>query len=145
MKNRYFLMVILLIVACLQFMGCNNNHAEQEVEHPAVVEEIEGSDLTTVTLTERAIERIGLQTTIVTTEDSSPLKLVVPYSSIIYDYSGNAWVYISPEPRTFVRHEIDVDYIQDGSVYLNDGPPEGTVIATVGVAELYGTEFKMGH
>ena len=132
-------------VACLQFWGCNNNNVEKEVEHPVVVEEIEGTDLSTVTLTERAIERIGLQTTTVTSVHSSPAKLIVPYSSIIYDYNGTAWVYTSPEPRTFVRQKIDVDYIQGESAYLNDGPPEGTVVATVGVAELYGSEFKMGH
>jgi hypothetical protein len=28
---------------------------------------------------------------------------------------------------------------------LKDGPPAGTVVASVGVAELYGTEFKVGH
>jgi len=25
------------------------------------------------------------------------------------------------------------------------GPPVGTTVVTVGVAELYGTEFKVGH
>ena len=32
----------------------------------------------------------------------------------------------------------------DGVVLL-DGPPAGTLIASVGVAELYGTELEVGH
>ena len=64
---------------------------------------------------------------------------------LVQGISRRQGVYTSPEPRTFVRQKIDVDYIQGESAYLNDGPPEGTVVATVGVAELYGSEFKMGH
>jgi hypothetical protein len=44
-----------------------------------------------------------------------------------------------------VREQIDVDYIQEGLAYLSRGPAPGTSIATVGVAELYGTEFEVGH
>jgi hypothetical protein len=98
-----------------------------------------------VTLTEKAIERIGLQTSTVIVAHHSQVQLVVPYSSIIYDSNGQAWVYTSPGPRTFVRHKIDVDYIKGDSVFLKEGPPVGTIIATVGVAELYGAEFKIGH
>jgi len=69
---------------------------------------------------------------------------VVPYSALIYDPHGDTWVYTSPTPRTFVRHEVEVDYIEGDVAVLDEGPPAGTVVATVGVAELYGTEFKMG-
>ncbi len=70
---------------------------------------------------------------------------VVPYSALIYDSRGQTWVYTSPESRAFVRHKVEVDYIQDDLAVLKDGPPAGTVIAAVGAAELYGTEFKVGH
>ena len=145
MKSINKLFVVLIIFSCLQFWACNNNHEEIETEHPAIVEDIEGTDLSSITLTERAIERIGLQTTTVIKESSSPSKLVVPYSSIIYDYNGQTWVYTSPEPRTFVRHKINVNYIKGDNVFLNEGPPVGTIVASVGVAELYGAEFKVGH
>ena len=141
--NKYF--VVLLALSCIHILACRGNQEKLEVEHPAIVEDIEGSNLSKVTLTEKAIERIGLQTVKVTEMHQSPKKLVVPYSSIIYDFNGQAWVYTSPEERTFIRHKIDIDHIQGNNVFLNDGPPEGTVIATIGVAELYGTEFKMGH
>lgn len=141
--NNFF--VVLLALSCIQILACRSNHEKHEVEHPATVEDIEGSDLSIITLTEQAVERIDLQTAKVTEMQQSPKKLVVPYSSIIYDFNGQAWVYTSPEERTFIRHKIDIDHIQGNNVFLNDGPPEGTVVATVGVAELYGTEFKVGH
>jgi len=141
--NKFF--VVLLALSCIQILSCRSNQEKHEVEHPAIVEDIEGSDLSKITLTERAAKRIGLQTAKVTEVNQSPKKLVVPYSSIIYDFNGQAWVYTSPEERTFVRHKIDIDRIQGNNVFLNDGPAEGTVVATVGVAELYGAEFKVGH
>jgi len=64
---------------------------------------------------------------------------------LIYDPKGQTWVYTSPQPRTFVRHKVDVDYIEGNIVVLNEGPPMGMVVASVGVAELYGAEFKVGH
>ena len=145
MKNINRWTVAVLIIACLLIWACKGNGDEHEFEHPSDVEEIEGSDLSSVTLTEKAIERIGLQTATVIEMRHSPIRKVVPYSAIIYDPQGQTWVYISPKPRTFVRYKIDVDYIEGNNVILNEGPPVGTVIATVGVAELYGTEFEIGH
>ena len=69
----------------------------------------------------------------------------MPYSALIYDPQGQTWVYTNPQSRTFVRHKVEVDYIEDNLVVLNDGPPVGTVIASVAVAELYGAEFGLGH
>lgn len=94
------------------------------------------------------MERVDLRTVEVgeqrVSRSASPRR-VVPYSSLIYDGHGATWVYTSPEPRTFVRHEVHVDYIEGDTVVLNDGPPVGTVVASVGVAELYGAEFGVGH
>ena len=70
---------------------------------------------------------------------------VVPYSALIYDPNGQTWVYTSPKPRTFVRQKVDVDYIEGNLEVLNEGPPLGTVIVSVGVAELYGAEFEIGQ
>lgn len=117
-------------------------------EHPATVEHVEGSEVSRVTLSEKAMQRLDVQTGMVT-EETSPrteaAQTAVPHSAIIYDPNGNTWVYTSPEPRVFVREQIDVDYIQGGLAYLSNGPMPGTNIATVGVAELYGTEFTVGH
>lgn len=129
--------------------GCQSAPPEAVVaEAPSHVEHIEGSELGRVTLSERAIERLALQTGQIsaraTSRSASPM-LTVPYSSLLYDTEGRTWVYTSPEPRTFVRAQVVVDYIEGDMAVLSDGPPAGTEVATVGVAELYGTEFTVGH
>lgn len=71
-------------------------------------------------------------------------KLVVPYSSVLYDLEGNTWVYTVPQALTYERRPITVEYIEGEDAVLMDGPPAGTTIVSVGVAELYGTEFGVG-
>ena len=113
---------------------------------PATVEEIPGSDLRRVTLTERAAERIDLQIDAVRGEwvDDEELK-VVPYSSLIYDPHGGTWVYTQTATRTFVRAPVDVDSIRGNDVFFTGGPPVWTKVASVGVAEIYGEEYGVGH
>ena len=113
---------------------------------PATVEAIPGSDAKRVTLTERAAERIDLKTDSVRQAQlGERLLKVVPYSSIIYDPHGGTWVYTQTAPRSFVRAPIDVETIKGDEVFLSNGPAVGTVVASVGVAEIYGTEFEVGH
>jgi hypothetical protein len=76
---------------------------------------------------------------------SGTLRNVVPYSAVIYGAHGESWVYTSPEPLTYVRHPISIDYVEDQLAVLSDGPPAGTEVVTVGVAELFGAEFEVGH
>jgi hypothetical protein len=142
MKHINRLMVAALVIAGLQLAACQKQHAEHHAEHPAEVKKIEGSDLSQVILTERAVQRLDVRTDQVREQGA---KKVVPYSSLIYDMNGQTWVYTNPEPRTFVRSKVNVDYIKGDTAFLNDGPPAGTAIASVAVAELYGTEFKVGH
>ena len=148
MDYSYRWMVLLLIIAGLQLSACQRSSA-YHAEHPAEVRHIEGSDLSLVILTEKAAQRIDLKTAQVgeveMTQSASKMKKVVPYSSLIYDPNGQTWVYTSPEPLTFLRHKVEVDYIEGDVVVLNEGPPTGTVVASLGVAELYGTEFDVGH
>jgi hypothetical protein len=70
---------------------------------------------------------------------------VVPYSAVIYDFKGSAWTYTNPAPLTYVRHPIDIEYIQGDLAVLKDGPATGTSVVTVGAAELMGVEQKFGH
>ena len=128
--------------------GCQEQAAHAEHEHPATVEHIDGSDISKVTITEPAMKRLDIRTGTVT-EEKSPraekTQTAVPYSSLIYDPQGKTWIYTSPQDRVFVRQEVEVDFIQGDLVYLAKGPEVGTNVATVGVAELYGTEFAVGH
>ena len=76
--------------------------------------------------------------------DGTPRK-VVPYSAILYDAHGQAWVYTNPEPLAFVRHRVTIEHVDDDKAVLGDGPDVGTKIVTVGAAELFGAELGVGH
>jgi hypothetical protein len=87
-------------------------------------------------------QHVRVETTL---SGSGTLRKVVPHSSLIYGAHGETWVYTSPEPLSYVRHPVSVDYIEGDLAVLSDGPPAGTDVVSVGVAELFGTEFEVGH
>jgi hypothetical protein len=76
---------------------------------------------------------------------SGAVRTVIPYGALIYDLNGDTWVYTSPEPRTYIRETITVDYIDGDLAVLVEGPAAGTEVVTAGAAELYGEEFGVGH
>lgn len=138
------------ILAGVQLSACRGGTAEAAAKiHPAQVEHIEGSELSRVTLTEKASERLDIQTALVrearVSRSGGALRKVVPYAAVLYDAQGKTWVYTSPQPLVFVRHRITVDYIDGDQAVLSDGPPVGTQVVTVGGAELFGAEFEIGH
>ena len=149
MKLGKGMVVAALVIGGLQLSACQQRPASATGDkHPAVVEKINGTGTARVTLSEQAIQRIDLKTGEVREEMISRSKSkqkVVPYSALIYDVKGSTWVYTSPQPRTFVRQKVEVDYIEGDVAVLKDGPPAGTVVASVGVAELFGAEYKVGH
>lgn len=108
----------------------------------ATLEEVEGQEVSRITLTEKAAERLGITTDAV---ESVEGKLQVPYSALIYDASGGTWVYTNPEPLVFVRAPVAVDRIEAPTVKLASGPEPGTKIVTVGAAELLGAELDTAH
>ncbi len=67
--------------------------------------------------------------------------LAVPWSAIVRDASGGAWLYENPQPQTYVRRRVDVRRVDGNSAILSRGPAPGTRIVAVGAAELFGTEF----
>jgi len=148
MRRVNRLLLLGLMIGAAGLSGCQKHTANQEYEHPAVVEHIDGSELSRVTLTPKAMERLDVKTAEVSEQKGSrneaPQKSV-PYAALLYDAHGTTFVYKSPKERVFVRHSIDVDYIEGDVVYLKDGPETGTQVATIGVAEIYGTEFEVGH
>lgn len=141
-----------LVTLGLMLLGCRAPTTEDtaEEEAPALVEAIDGQeDLHRITLTERAAERLGIETAEVTTAAENG-RMQLPYSAIIYDASGVAWAYVvDGQPLVFVRHPITVDdvIVDPAGDYaiLTEGPEPGTSVVTVGVAELFGAEFSVGH
>jgi hypothetical protein len=142
MKHKRFLAPLVIGLA-LVAAGCGgSSSADEEEGGPATIYEVEGSDLSRVELTADAARRLDIQTAAVEQNGSGT---VVPYSAVFYTPEGDTWVYVSPKPLTFVRHEIVVDRIDGDKALLKEGPSAGTKVATVGVAELFGAESGLGE
>jgi len=145
MKQHYRWMVVVLLSACLLISACGPAPAETATEenHAVTVEALTGAEPTRETLTEDAAKRLDIQTVVASDADLNGAKrTVIPYASIIYDTEGATWVYLNPEPLTFVRHPITVDDIKGDQAFLADALPSGSAVVTVGVAELYGAESE---
>ena len=114
---------------------------------PAHVSPIPGTQLSRVSLTERAAERLAIATDTVratTGSQAGSSQTVIPYGAIIYDAEGATWTYTNPEPLVYVRHSITIHHIDQEVALLSAGPPVGTRVVTTGAAELFGAEFGIG-
>jgi hypothetical protein len=127
------------------------------------IEPLAGTDLQRVALTARAAERLGIETVPIRQTESGPKAngartgaglaspaattawTSVPYSAVLYDASGQTWVYTSPEPLVFARSPIQIDHIDGDQAVLAEGPPPGTAVVAVGGAELFGAELEVGR
>jgi multidrug efflux pump subunit AcrA (membrane-fusion protein) len=133
-----------LMVSGLLLSSCQTVEEEVTRDSPATIEPIEGTDLVRVILTEKAVERLDMQTATVRNAGKAgkagESKLVIPYASVFYGPTGDTWTYINPEPLTFERAPIEIDRIDGNRVFLSDGPPPGTAVVRQGAAELFGIE-----
>ena len=128
--------------------ACQRTHEAAEHIKPAHVEHIEGEEVSRVTLTEKAAERLAVALDVVRDQRvsrSNSVRRVVPYAALLYDVTGRTWVYTSPDSLVFVRREVVVEYIEGDLAVLTDGPPAGTRVVTLGATELHGAEFEIGH
>jgi hypothetical protein len=150
--NRW-LPVVLIFVA-LHLAACDDSSAkadgddDDEDHGPARIEASADSGLSRLILTAKAAERLDIKTAPALEAQmarSPSQRKVVPYAAVLYDASGDAWVYTSPEPRVYIRHKVNIEYIDDDQAVLSEGPPVGTEVVTVGAAELFGAEFEIGH
>ncbi|GIV80584.1 hypothetical protein FKZ61_022985 [Litorilinea aerophila] len=135
-----------MALSVLSLAGCGRASADMPVKvEPAYLEQSEGSEFQRVVLTERAAQRLDVQTAPVREEPiNGATRKVVPYGAIIYGLHGETWVYVSPEPLTFIRAPVTVDFIEGDLAILIDGPEVGTEVAYVAVAELFGIDTGVG-
>jgi hypothetical protein len=108
---------------------------------PVRVEKNAASGLSTLTLSAKAAERLGIATGAVSAAGAG---LAIPYTALVYDKTGKTWVYTNPQGRDFVRHAIEVERIEGDLAFLSSGPPVGTAVVTVGTAELWGVDTGVG-
>lgn len=141
MKPKYFIIIILvLFLSFLFYSKVNKKEQDYHFEEPAHVEQSEESDFPLVVLTQKAIDRLDIQT--ITTSKN---QLIIPYSTIKYDVNGNTWVYENPEPMVYTRKQVYISSIPGEEVILTEPLPEKTTIVTVGVPELSGVEHGIGQ
>lgn len=142
MKSRFLTTAASLVFAALILSACGEQVSDEHViEQPATVEEVEDGEVAHVTLTESAAVRLDIQTVAVEPNGKGS---IVPSAALYLTADGLFWVYTSPEPLVYVRHEVSIVREQGGQAMLSDGPPVGTEVVTVGVPELYGTETGNG-
>jgi hypothetical protein len=139
--------VLALLITGLAVGGCARSEAAApaDAERVVTVEQIPGTELNKVTLSEGAAHRLGVQLDVVRQVEVKGLpRKVVPYAAVLYSPMGDTYAYQSPEPWVFVRAPLTVDFVQGDLAVLLDGPPEGTAVATVGAPELLGAESGVG-
>lgn len=121
--------------------ACTTSGAEASPEEPISVEEVTGTEIHRLTLTESAASRLDIQTVPI---EAAGSRLVAPSAAVIIDPDGIYWVYTNPEPLVYVREEIRPVTETNGEAFFDTGPDAGMPVVTVGVPELYGAEFGIG-
>jgi hypothetical protein len=142
MPTRRRPILALAALAALLASACGSAPSEPTEPEPATVEAVDGSVLKKVTLSDDAVERVGIETSPVTTATGG--RLSVPSSTVLYDQDGQAWVFTNPEGHVYLRAQVTVYGTTGDATLLTAGPPAETQVVTVGVAELYGTELGVG-
>lgn len=146
--SKRWIAILGLLIALPQLSACSQTSAEATGgEEPATVEQVEGSeDVSRLTLTPKAVERLGIQTAPVREETvAGKRRKVVPYGAVLYLADGKTSVYVTSAANVYVREPITVDHIEGDRAILSAGPAAGTMVVSVGPAELYGTETGVGH
>lgn len=143
-----WLVAAVALVVLTVWAASAGSGGEAEASHgsPAVVEHVDGSDRAWVGMTEEAVDRIGLEIAPVRLAPGSSGRLIVPYAGLVYGADGTTWVYAADDSGLrFRRVVVTVHSAEARRAVLLDGPRVGTVVAGRGSAELYGSEFEVGH
>jgi hypothetical protein len=132
-----------LAALAVPLTGCAKIPPEEaEAEKAATVEKGD-SGQNKVVLIDEAAERLGIETA-----EVAPLpggQESVPYSAVIYDAEGHAWVFTSGEALSYVKQPITIDRIEGDTAILAEGPPVGTAVVSQGAEELFGIEDGIGE
>jgi hypothetical protein len=127
------------ILVALMLAACGGAVSdEHETIDPASFDEQTGR----IEMTQAASDRLDIQTVPILSRGDL---LVVPSASLLVEPDGAFYVYTNPEPLVFIPQPISVDRDDGEMAFLSEGPPAGTEVVTVGVPELYGIQYGMGH
>lgn len=82
-------------------------------------------------------ERVVVQLEIDAVED----RLTVPFTSVLRDAEGGAWVFVQTVPHQFRRQRVEVLRRDGERMVLARGPEAGTNVVAAGAVELWGFEL----
>jgi hypothetical protein len=129
-----------LALASLALTGCQEVPSNLVKSQPYSLEPVKGTDLNRVKLSDKVAKRIDVQTVKVRRDGKWKR---VPHEALIYNPEGKVFVYTKPKAETYVRAPVKVARVVGNEVVLSAGPPAGTLIVTVGAAELLATEYEI--
>lgn len=139
--------VAIAVMACVSVSGCRQAAEDDEAGGgKAVTVEKAAGQPTKLTLTERAVERLGLATVAVRpatlrhSRPGGPMGTVIPFRALLFDKKGKAATYLVVGPRVYTRSPVVVDHYEADLAVLASGPPVGASVVTDGSAELSGAE-----
>lgn len=145
---RLISVMSLMILAILSLVACGGVEEGAVHNEPYHLEDTSDPDFKLVVLTEKAAERLDIQSEeVAEAAVDGGTMLSVPYSAVIYGLNGETFVYTrnpGPDSLEFLRVPIAIDRIDGGRAYLAEGPDTGTHVLTRGVAEVYGAETGVG-
>jgi len=135
-------------VGILALLGtaCGGAVADEYVveNDPGHTEKIKGTHKVRVVLEQSAADRLQIDTSRIERAGKAT-GTVVPSAAVFVGTDGQWWVYTTDEPLEYMRHKIDIVRQTGSQAFLSSGPPPGTEVVTVGVAELFGVEAEVGH
>lgn len=142
-STRWTVALVIVLGVGLPLAGCaQSTSTAPKGAEPAKVEPIGNTGVKKLTLTEKAAQRLAIQTAPVVAQSTpAGTRLLIPYSALLYLPTGQTITYTNPEGLSYVRQNVTVDAIQGDQAVLTEGPPAGTAVVTVGGAELWGAEF----
>jgi hypothetical protein len=135
--------VAVVVLGCVSLAGCRQA-AEDEMDFakPVKVEKAAGQP-TKLTLTERAVERLGVRTAQVrkaTLKAGGASGIAIPLAALLFDKSGKPVTYLVVGQRVYARSAVVLDHYEGDLAVLASGPPVGASVVTDGSAELFGAE-----
>ena len=143
-STRRLAALSVLAALVLPLAGCAKVPGEEEEgEKAAKVEKTGDTGQSKVILLEEAAERLGIETATVASLPAGGES--VPYSAVIYDAEGHAWVFTTGEALSYVKQPITIERIVGDSAILAEGPPVGTEVVSQGAEELFGVEDGIGE
>jgi hypothetical protein len=138
-RGRSYGIAALLVAGGLTVAGCGApaQGADAAPDEVASVQTPPDGGPGIITLSQAAHDRLAVTTAAVA---AGPGGLGIPYSAVVYEPDGSAWVYTEADALTYQRAPITITSVTADQVILAAGPPAGTLVVSQGAAELVGVE-----